>query len=361
MAAAVTLSAATGVAQAAPVDGRVVVEGSETRAPSTEVPGASEVVTFTYRTEGAEGVSTAQIFVPEGEAPPGGWPIVAWAHGTVGMTDADAPSRTGVQYDIYRNLYGDWLKRGFLVVATDYAGLGTPGVHPYLNADVAAHNVVDSVVAARELIPDASRVWAVAGQSQGGHAALATATRAADYAPDLDFRGTFASGPPTNLDRLTAIAGPEFPPLRVDGLTLYMAYIAAGLHDSRPDLDLAQYMTPLGLELVEQADALPMEEFRQRLAGVYVGDLFARPIAGTPVEQAISDYFAIDVDGFDRPVMIVQGLADTVVPPPLTFWFAADLALAGEDFDLRLPVAGHVEGLAESTPEIGDYLESILR
>ncbi|WP_016691253.1 lipase family protein [Rhodococcus rhodochrous] len=358
-AAVVAASIPPATAVAAP-SGEVVVSGSTTRTAS-DVPGAAEVATFTYRTVGAEGLSTGQVFVPEGDSPAGGWPVIAWAHGTVGMADMDAPSRAGVQYEIYRTLFGDWLRRGFLIVATDYAGLGTPGVHQYLDAEVAAHNVVDSVFAARELVPEASRTWAVAGQSQGGHAALATAPRVAALAPDLDFRGTFASGPPTNLDRLTALAGPDFPDLQLDGLTLYMVYIAAGLHQSRPDLDIGAYLTPLGAQLVEDADTTSMEEFRRRLVDVPVGSLFSRPLAGTPIPQAISEYFGVPVTGFDKPVMLVQGLTDSVVPVPLTLWFATDLALAGEQFDLRLPVAGHVEGLEQSIPEVGDYLEGILR
>lgn len=322
--------------------------------------GAARSVTLTYRTSGAGGLSGAQLYVPEGPAPDGGRPIVAWAHGTVGMADVDAPSTAPV-HDIYRTLFADWLRRGFLVVATDYAGLGTPGVHQYLDADVAARNVVDSVRAARELVPDASDRWAVAGQSQGGHAALATATRAETLAPELDFRGTFASGPPTNLDRLVGLAGPEFPDLRLDGLTLYLVYIAAGLRQARPDLGVDAYLSPVGRDLVDAADGTPLEQFRGRAAATRVGDLFDRPLAGTPIPQAVTDYLGVSTTGFDRPLMLVQGLADSVVPPALTMWFATDLAIAGERFDLRLPDAGHVGGLVRSMPEAGSFLDDILR
>ncbi|EME20379.1 alpha/beta hydrolase family protein [Rhodococcus triatomae] len=360
---AATLAAASAtsatVVHAVPADPGVVV-GDPIDDPALGVEGASQVVTFTYRTAGAEGTSSGQLLVPKGAAPEGGWPIVAWAHGTVGMADGDAPTRSGVVYDLYRTLFADWLQRGFMIVATDYAGLGTAGVHPYLNADVAAHNVVDSVRAARELVPAASERWAVAGQSQGGHAALATAARAADLAADLDFRGTFASGAPTNLDRLVGLAGPDFPDLRLDGLTLYIAYIAAGLRASRPDLDVNGYLTPQGRELVDAADTTPLAQFKPIANGIAVRDLFARPLAGTPFPQAVTDYLGVPSTGFEQPLMLVQGLADRVVPPVLTLWYAADLTLAGERFTLRLPSGGHVEGLGQSVPEVGAFLDRLL-
>ncbi|MGC0364185.1 pimeloyl-ACP methyl ester carboxylesterase [Rhodococcus sp. 27YEA15] len=355
----VTTTASTGVAAGIPAVGGTVVAVAD--ATDVDVPGATDIRTFTYRTSGAEGVSSAQVFVPEGRAPDGGWPVLAWAHGTVGMADEDAPSRSGVMYEIYRNLFADWLRRGFVIVATDYAGLGTPGVHPYLNADVAAHNVVDSVRAVHELVPAVSDRWAVAGQSQGGHAALATAARAEILAPELDFRGTLASGAPVNLDRLAALAGPEFPDLQLDGLTLYMAYIAAGLRDTRPDLDVDGYLTPRGRELVDAADTMPLAQFKPRANEVQVRELFNRPLAGTAFPQALTEYLGVPTTGFDRPVMLIQGLGDQVVPPPLALWFAAELALAGGKFDLRLPSGGHVDGLAQSSDEVGAFLDRVLR
>lgn len=359
VAALVTASATSGVASAVPGDAGSVV-ASAAAGPESAVPGAADVHTVTYRTAGAEGLSSGLVFVPEGTPPPGGWPVVAWAHGTVGLADQDAPSHTGVNYPIYQSLFGDWVRRGFLVVATDYAGLGTPGHHRYLDADLAARNVVDSVRAARELVPDASTTWAVAGQSQGGHAALATAARAETLAPELDFRGTFASGAPTNLDRLAGLAGPDFPDLQLDGLTLYLLYIASGMREARPDLALDQYLSPLGRELVDAAAVTPLEDFRARVAGVPVGKLFDRTLRGTEVPAALTEYLGVETTGYDRPIMLVQGLGDQVVPPPLTLWFTTELALAGEQFELLLPSGGHIAGLEQSIPAAGAFLDRIL-
>ena len=97
----------------------------------------------------------------------------------------------------------DMLAQGYVVVATDYPGLGTPGIHPYLIGISEARAVLDSVRAARAL-PNtgASNRFAVWGHSQGGHAALYTGELAASYAPELKLVGIAAAAPATYLVEL---------------------------------------------------------------------------------------------------------------------------------------------------------------
>src|SRR4029450_3380385 len=92
---------------------------------------------------------------------------------------------------------------GYIVVATDYPGLGTDGIHPYLIGESEARSVLDSVRPAREL-PNtgASNRFAVWGHSQGGHAALYTGEVAARYAPELKLVGVAAAAPATYLVEL---------------------------------------------------------------------------------------------------------------------------------------------------------------
>src|SRR4029078_9309383 len=89
------------------------------------------------------------VHVPQGKAPKGGWPVVTWAHGTIGRADACAPSSIGrpAQYD--QKLLNGWLKAGYAVVRTDYEGLGTPSTHPYLIGRSEGHSVLDGARAAR--------------------------------------------------------------------------------------------------------------------------------------------------------------------------------------------------------------------
>ena len=95
------------------------------------------------------------------------------------------------------------LDRGFVIAATDYAGLGGQGMHPYLIGLSEARAVLDSVRAARQL-PDAAAGdrFAVWGHSQGGHAALFTGEQAASYAPELKLVGVAAAAPATYLGEL---------------------------------------------------------------------------------------------------------------------------------------------------------------
>ena len=87
------------------------------------------------------------LYLPKGEPPAGGWPLVAWAHGTLGVSDRCAPSWSGhkPRDAVYINR---WLENGFAVVATDYQGLGGPGPHPYLIWEAEGRSVLDAARAA---------------------------------------------------------------------------------------------------------------------------------------------------------------------------------------------------------------------
>src|SRR4051812_12798832 len=113
-----------------------------------------------YRSVSARGKAVAvsgTVALPKGHAPKGGWPIVAYAHGTTGIADACAPTRDSAGNPAHGliayayPLLQRWLKAGYAVVRTDYEGLGTPGVHAFLNGHGEGYSVLDSVRAARKL------------------------------------------------------------------------------------------------------------------------------------------------------------------------------------------------------------------
>ena len=126
------------------------------------------------------------VVVPQGEPPSGGRPIVAWAHPTSGITPRCAPS---LAIFLFQQIQGlrSFVERGYVVAATDYPGLGTPGPHPYLVGDSEARAVIDAVRVAGNL-PGAGggKRFTVWGHSQGGQAALFTGMIAKTYAPELD-------------------------------------------------------------------------------------------------------------------------------------------------------------------------------
>ena len=168
-------------------------------------PDGAAAYRILYRSTGLSGepiVVSGMVVIPQGDPPPGGRPIVAWAHPTTGVAPRCAPSLARVRFQMIQGLR-DMVERGYVVTATDYPGLGTPQTHPYLVGDSEGRAVLDSVRAARTL-PDAqagSR-FAVWGHSQGGQAALYTGLLAKGYAPDLQLVGVAAAAPATELSTL---------------------------------------------------------------------------------------------------------------------------------------------------------------
>ena len=110
---------------------------------------ASKAVRILYTsTDGISGKApvavSGAVYFPKGSSPATGWPVIAWAHGTVGIADVCAPSWTPhLQRDTdYLNA---WLAQGYAIVATDYQGLGTPGPHPYHVSKAEGWSVLDSI------------------------------------------------------------------------------------------------------------------------------------------------------------------------------------------------------------------------
>ncbi|WP_396898091.1 lipase family protein [Mycolicibacterium sp.] len=173
-----------------------------------------------YRSTDSRGNPTAvtgTYFEPDRPWPGAGpRPLIAFAPGTQGQGDQCAPSRVFEQsihfssgLDItmgYEELFvATMVARGFAVVVTDYEGLGTPGVHTYVNRLAEAQAVLDAARAAKKLpgtslTPDGPiALW---GYSQGGGASAAAAELAPGYAPELDLVGAYSGAPPANLPDL---------------------------------------------------------------------------------------------------------------------------------------------------------------
>ncbi|NLE78353.1 MAG: lipase [Rhodococcus sp.] len=364
LATALVLAVMPTLAHAAPGD---TVPGTVTHSeplPSElSLPGAAAAYRLTYNTLGIgeqPATSTGAVFVPEGAAPEGGWPILSWAHGTVGLGDDCAPSehpRTPRDSAYLSH----WLDEGYAVVATDYVGLGTPGLHPYLDGDVAAHSVIDMVRAGRAVVPELSNKWMAIGQSQGGHAAVYTAHEATSYAPELDFRGAVATGAPSNLEHLFPFGDPAFPEIGLDGLTTFSTYILAGMREADPGLDVNSYLTPRGRELVDSARTLCYDDQAERVAGVSVGALLSRSLNNPEFRGAITNYLAVPTTGYDRPLFLGQGLTDTVVPAPLSFALAPQLLAGGADVTYRTYPTDHNGTMAASLPDSTPFVAGAMR
>jgi hypothetical protein len=195
-----------------------------------------------YRsTSGVDGSGTTVsgvVLVPKGEPPPGGWPVAAIGHPTAGVATSCAPSA-------YPGLMGSlpavipFLTYGYVVAMSDYQGLGTPGPHPYLDPKTAGYNVIDSVRAARDVVPDTSGAWVSYGVSQGGQAVWAANEMAPEYGADLRLLGSISVAPATDLRPLvdSMVAGTLTTAQKV-----VLPLVLEGVRTLHPELNLDDYL-----------------------------------------------------------------------------------------------------------------------
>ncbi|MFE6860659.1 lipase family protein [Nocardia sp. NPDC057668] len=313
-------------------------------------PGSVNSERFLYSsTTAGDAATTASgaVYFPPGDAPEGGWPVIAWAHGTLGLGDDCAFSIAGPGARERDWAYlGTWLKQGYAIVAADYAGLGTPGDHPYLNGRVEAHNVVDAVKAATRHYSSLSRKWVVVGQSQGGGAAITTARYATEFGgPELDYRGAVGTGVPAFIEDVLLPIGPGVPPIKLGAhTTAYVLYILNGLRTTYPELDIDSYLNDSGRYWLERSSQSCLTPIGEELTAnnVVIGDLFARPLAQIPdLLTLLSNYMGIPNTGFDRPFFIGQGLLDTDIIMPATLAYTTRLQATGEPVTVRTYPTDH--------------------
>lgn len=166
--------------------------------PGVRITTGYSVYVVRFATDGAspKTESTGVVTIPyPATPPPGGFHVGGNNHGTIGVDDPCAPSKSllGVGH-------AGWFgARGMIGVAPDYPGLGTAGVHPYLVSRSEGAAALDALRAARALaahlgVPTSGRFVSV-GLSQGGHATIAAAALHQAYAPDLDVRAFAAAAP----------------------------------------------------------------------------------------------------------------------------------------------------------------------
>jgi pimeloyl-ACP methyl ester carboxylesterase len=281
------------------------------------------------------------VIVPQGAPPPGGRPIVAWAHPTSGIVPHCAPS---LAIFVFQQIQGlrEFVAHGYVVAATDYPGLGTPGPHPYLVGLSEARAVIDSVRMARTM-PGAGGgtryiVW---GHSQGGQAALFTGMIAKKYAPELNLMGVAAAAPATELAELMNSD------LGTDG------------GDNIIAMTLWSWQRVFNAPMDKMVDprALPAID---RLAQVCIEgpvDLAVRRRVEKPLEEHfLKVEHPGDVEPWrtlltkntpgtlppDVPVFFAQGTNDAIIKPEVTQDYAAQLCKAGSKVEtLALPGVGH--------------------
>lgn len=330
--------------------------------PALWIPGAAQAYRILYSTvdqHDSPAVSTAAVFVPGGPAPAGGRPVIAWAHGTVGLGDDCTPSALprSERDDEY---LAHWLDEGYVVVGSDYAGLGTPGLMSYLNSVATAHSVVDSVIAAHHLDLPLSPKWAIVGQSQGGAGAVNSARWATEFTrgTGLDYRGVVATGTPFNVEAIVGQGGPDMvlPPDLGPAAAAYTAYILAGVREARRDLAIDSVLSAAGAAAVDKAETLCTAALGQALDGLSPPAFFRAPLSSLPgITEALYAYMGTPTTGYDRPIFLGVGLQDRDVPPSMSLALDDQLRANGQDVTLKVyPDEDHsgtvLASIVDSTP-----------
>ncbi|HAV4197108.1 TPA: alpha/beta hydrolase [Acinetobacter baumannii] len=178
---------------------------SESNYAIDKVDNASSIKVMTYNMTNVQGktaTATAMVLFPKATQPKDGYRVVVWEHGTVGVGDGCAPSKNAIN-PRFKILAETLLAAGYVIVAPDYEGLGTPGVHPYLNLSSEAKSALAAVKAVKEHYgAQLKGDWMSIGQSQGGHASLGTAEFANT---DVSYKGAVAGAPASSLGTIIQI------------------------------------------------------------------------------------------------------------------------------------------------------------
>lgn len=335
--------------------GELIAASEPTSSPA--FPGAqrSELLYHSTDRTGADVAVSGTLLVPDGEPPEGGWPVISWGHGTTGVADPCAPSTTGnLFYNEYAQQVNWFLDAGYAVAATDYIGLGTPGLHSYSVGEDLGNAVADIVPATHELSDDLSPTWYAVGHSEGGQATL-FATRSASRHPDYPLAASVAMAPSSHLGAaLPFIAAGELPADVVYGL-----YLLVGLSTVDQSVDPAQLVGPAGaavLDHVTTQDCLldTLADLHQEEASS-IFDLDPDEMAR--LSAVLAEVGDPDQEPTTGPLLIVQGETDRDIPAAITAELVQSLRAQGVDVTERVyPGLDHDTVLGPSVCETLSWL-----
>lgn len=329
------------------------------------VPGAAKNIRLLYTsTNGLDGETivpvSGSVFLPKGKVPEGGWPVVIWSHGTVGIADVCAPSWTG--YVPFHNEYlKRWLDQGYAIVASDYQGLGTEGTHPYLATRPAAYSNLDIFRAAQGLKYNLSDKVVVVGQSQGAGASIATAAYAPDYAPEINLLGVVATGVPFfSPETLIAIQEAR-PPDKVDPMLGYNFLALTLVEQLLPEFVLADYVFESILPTARAVSNVCNRDMRKRIAneGLTYNTTFKNS-PDEPLKVAFRQmgYPTLKID---TPIYLGTGSIDRDTPPRMQASFAQKACAAGTTMQVHLYEGfDHLKVLNHSTIDSIPFVKNVV-
>jgi pimeloyl-ACP methyl ester carboxylesterase len=296
---------------------------------------SNTLVLYTSKTpRGKTAAVSGTVSIPKGKPPKSGWPVITYGHGTTGTADSCAPTRVSSKspvadyVDYIDPQLEDWIHAGYVVVRSDYQGLGVPGPHPYLVGDAEGRSMLDLVSAAEQVEHRIGDRYLIAGHSQGGHAALFAAGEAASYLKKFDLRGTVSYAPGSHILEQAKLLDAFTQP---SGLSALAALVIDGATTESADIKVPQLLNDEPLALFPQVG-------KKCLLQLGKPDSFG----GIPPSEMLRDdadtgplYDVLAAENPDvktkAPVLIAQGTADTTAYKTFTDQLVDELKDAGDD------------------------------
>jgi len=245
------------------------------------------------------------VLYPDGKPPAQGWPLIAWAHALDGVARECAPTLSrNVQHGPFLSMY---VKLGYAVVATDYAGLGAGGRNAFADAQSNAADVIYSVAAARAAVHGLDSRWVAVGIGQGGAAAIA-ADELEHETRDPNYLGSVAiSGLEDPRERYQISTAPGSTAPAAYALPLFLGF---GVKTDYQEFQLKDLLTEQGMALyprVEQSCADPVIESKLSPAAMLQ--------ANWQENKFVKLYFTRSMLGERaalRPVMVISSELDPI-------------------------------------------------
>ena len=289
----------------------------------------------------------------------GSRPVIGYAPGTQGMADRCAPSRQfseGIEYEGL-GIEG-LLQRGYAVAMPDYEGLGTAGVHTYMDRVSQGRATLDVVRAAQRLPGTgltASSPVGLMGYSQGGGAAASAVELAATYAPDLRVKGAVVGAVPADLAQVaSALDGGPY--------SAFAYFALRGLAASY-DIDLSPYLNDRGRAVSDQVETECVFDLLNH-AFVRSSTLSAsgRPMSDLMAVEPFRSIVEAQRIGTIRPsvpVLVTHSAIDDVIPYAVGRQMARSWCSKGANVRFSTNVApGHVGGIVPQTAEALPFFEA---
>lgn len=331
--------------------------GDLIRSEEIPAPDGAQAWRILYLSEYEDGTPVAVsgfVVAPDGDAPEEDRKVIAWAHGTEGGGRNCAPSLAAepavelVDYFTYDSplqqdtgvpSLADMISEGYVVVATDYIGLGAPGTQQYTVMDSEANNVWDSVKAAQQIDEThAGNDMAVLGWSQGGGASVWMAEDTS-YGEPLNLVGSAGLAPAANNGPQFAHQvepGPSNATSQAHGVALQLNVIH-GFLGAYPELEASGMVTAEGEKALVGAANQCVNHFAYVLNSNVENPYATLMQPTTPADwQKRLDENTAGNKAPVAPILVMQGTADTVVNPNATTQYYERVCAYGEPVQYSL-------------------------